>query len=154
MTHRPLKILYVGADRAACKRLAALLERTGYAVTLEAATGRGRAASPAGRGEMILTVAQDGSAPRQPGRRPRGAAGRARSDGKAVTMSLRGLRERVGKTQGEVASRTAMSQPQLSRLETRRDHLISTVRKYVRALGGDIEVVALVNGERVALQDV
>lgn len=69
-------------------------------------------------------------------------------------MTLRALRERLGKTQGEVARLTSMSQSQLSRVEARRDHLLSTIRKYVRALGGDIQVVAVVKGTRVTLQDV
>jgi len=69
-------------------------------------------------------------------------------------MTLRALRASVGKIQGDVARKMSMTQPQLSRVETRRNHLISTVRKYVRALGGQIEVIAVVDGERVALQDV
>jgi predicted transcriptional regulator len=64
-------------------------------------------------------------------------------------MSLRALRDSVQKTQGDVALATAMSQPQLSRFEGRRDHLISTVRRYVRALGGEIEVVAVISGRRI-----
>ena len=66
-------------------------------------------------------------------------------------MTLRGLRESVGRTQGEVASRVSMTQPQLSRVETRRDHLLSTLRRYVEALGGHVEVVAVVKGTRVIL---
>jgi predicted transcriptional regulator len=69
-------------------------------------------------------------------------------------MSLRALRDSVRKTQGELARATAMSQPQLSRFEGRRDHLISTLRRYVRALGGEIEVVALISGRRIPLRDV
>jgi len=69
-------------------------------------------------------------------------------------MTLRGLRESVGRTQGEVARRVSMTQPQLSRVETRRDHLISTLRRYVRALGGNLEIVAVVKGARVVLQQV
>jgi hypothetical protein len=69
-------------------------------------------------------------------------------------MTLRGLRESVGRTQGEVARKVSMTQPQLSRVEARRDHLISTLRRYVHALGGEIEVVAVVNGARIALEKV
>jgi hypothetical protein len=72
----------------------------------------------------------------------------------ARPVTLRALRESVGRTQGEVATRVAMTQPQLSRVEARRDHLISTVRKYVRALDGQIEVAAIVNGSRFVLRDV
>ncbi len=69
-------------------------------------------------------------------------------------MSLRALRDSFQKTQGELARATEMSQPQLSRFEGRRDHLISTLRRYVRALGGEIEVVALISGRRIPLRDV
>jgi predicted transcriptional regulator len=72
----------------------------------------------------------------------------------ARPVTLRALRESVGRTQGEVATRVSMTQPQLSRVEARRDHLISTVRKYVRALDGEIEVAAIVNGSRFVLRDV
>jgi len=71
-----------------------------------------------------------------------------------LAMSLQALRERVGRTQGEVARRVSMTQPQLSRVEARRDHLTSTLRKYIRALGGRIEVVAIVKGTRIVLRNV
>jgi transcriptional regulator with XRE-family HTH domain len=69
-------------------------------------------------------------------------------------MNLRSLRESLGKTQDEIARRAAMTQSQLSRLERRDDHLLSTLRKYVRALGGDLEVVAVLRKKRVSLRDV
>jgi predicted transcriptional regulator len=87
--------------------------------------------------------------------RARGAGGKARHElPGTVAMTLRGLRESVGRTQGELARKVSMTQPQLSRVEARNDHLISTLRRYVHALGGKIEVVAVVNGERIALQKV
>jgi hypothetical protein len=73
---------------------------------------------------------------------------------RVIPMSLRALRESVGRTQGEIARRVSMSQPQLSRVEARRDHLTSTLRKYVRALGGKVEVVAVLKGRRLVLRDV
>jgi len=69
-------------------------------------------------------------------------------------MNLQQLREHVRKTQGDVARKAAVTQPQLSRIEGRRDHLVSTLRKYVRALGGDIRVVAEIGVERIVLLDV
>lgn len=69
-------------------------------------------------------------------------------------MTLRELREAMKKTQSDVARSTAMSQPQLSRFEGRRDHLTSTLRRYVRALGGEIEVVARLGVKRIRLRDV
>jgi predicted transcriptional regulator len=69
-------------------------------------------------------------------------------------MNLQQLREHVRKTQGDVARKAAVTQPQLSRIEGRRDHLVSTLRKYVRALGGDIRVIAEIGVERIVLLDV
>lgn len=78
---------------------------------------------------------------------------RKRRDGIPV-MDLRTLRESLGKTQGEIARNAAMTQPQLSRVERRRDHLISTVRRYAAALGGDVQVIVRVGGRQVILRDV
>jgi predicted transcriptional regulator len=69
-------------------------------------------------------------------------------------MNLQQLREHVRKTQGDVARKAAVTQPQLSRIEGRRDHLVSTLRKYVRALGGDVQVVAEIGDEQIVLRDV
>jgi predicted transcriptional regulator len=57
-------------------------------------------------------------------------------------------------TQGALALDAGMTQPQLSRVEKRGDHLVSTLRKYVRAMGGDVDVVARVDGRDVILRDV
>lgn len=71
-----------------------------------------------------------------------------------LAMGLRELREAAGKTQAEVAEVADMTQGELSRLERREDHRLSTVRRYVRALGGDVEVVAVVGDKRVKLEGV
>jgi DNA-binding XRE family transcriptional regulator len=74
-----------------------------------------------------------------------------RVEAEVLEMSLRVLREMVGKTQAEMASVTEMSQSETSRTERRDDHLISTLRRYVAALGGDLEVVAVFENKRVRL---
>ena len=76
------------------------------------------------------------------------------ADFEALEMTLRALRESAGKTQEELAEITEMSQSQLSRFERREDHLLSTLRRYVEALGGEIEVVAVVRGKRIRLRGV
>jgi transcriptional regulator with XRE-family HTH domain len=63
-------------------------------------------------------------------------------------------REVAGKTQGEIAAVVEMTQGQLSRLEHRDDHLVSTLRRYVEALGGELEVVARFNDRTVRLRGV
>jgi hypothetical protein len=72
----------------------------------------------------------------------------------AFELSLRALRETAGKTQGEMSVLTEMSQSELSRFERRDDHLVSTLRRYVEALGGEVEIVAIVAGKRIKLRGV
>jgi predicted transcriptional regulator len=78
----------------------------------------------------------------------------AQARSEALEMTLRSLREASGKTQDEMAELTAMSQSQLSRFERRDDYLLSTLRRYVEALGGEIEIVAVVNGKRIKLRGI
>ena len=71
-----------------------------------------------------------------------------------LAMDLRELRVEAGKTQTEVAEVAAMTQAELSKFERRDDHLISTLRRYVEALGGELEVVAVFDNKRIALKGV
>jgi transcriptional regulator with XRE-family HTH domain len=71
-----------------------------------------------------------------------------------LAMELRELRQEAGKTQAEVAEVAEMTQAELSKLERRDDHLISTLRRYVTALGGELEVVAVFDNKRIALKGV
>jgi predicted transcriptional regulator len=67
--------------------------------------------------------------------------------------TLKGLRQDLALTQVEVGRSLEMSQPELSRLESRNDHLTSTLRRYVEALGGELEVTAIFGDKRVKLTD-
>jgi hypothetical protein len=77
-----------------------------------------------------------------------------RAKREVLLMTLRELRELSGKTQNEVAEVTEMTQSELSRAERREDHLLSTLRKYVEALGGELEVVAVLDDKRIRLRGV
>jgi DNA-binding XRE family transcriptional regulator len=79
---------------------------------------------------------------------------RARAEAEIQTLNLRALREAAGKTQAEVAKLVDIDQGEVSRLENRVDHRLSTLKRYVQALGGDIEVYAVIDGKRVQLQGV
>src|ERR1700694_2591431 len=52
------------------------------------------------------------------------------------------VRQWAGKSQREVAEALGMKQPILSKLEKQSDMQISTLRKIVKALGGELEVLA------------
>ena len=66
--------------------------------------------------------------------------GRAR-ELKAEVRSLHALRRARASTQVEVAHRLKISQASVARLERRADVLLSTLREYVEALGGTLDLV-------------
>ena len=60
----------------------------------------------------------------------------------AEEMSLRDLRKALSLTQGCLAERLKVSQDRISRMERRTDLLISTLRRHVAAMGGNLSLVA------------
>jgi transcriptional regulator with XRE-family HTH domain len=74
-------------------------------------------------------------------------------EGELLEMDLRALREAVGLTQGELARRVEITQSQLSKMERREDHRISTLRRYVQALGGSLEICAVIDGKRIKIAE-
>lgn len=60
----------------------------------------------------------------------------------AEEMTLRQLRNAHHKTQVELASALGIGQEAVSRLEQRSDLLLSTLREYIKAVGGKLELVA------------
>jgi transcriptional regulator with XRE-family HTH domain len=77
---------------------------------------------------------------------------RARAELQALT--LRELRQGLELTQLQVAQAADMTQSELSRIESRADHRISTLRRYVEALGGELEITFVVGKRRIKLTDV
>jgi hypothetical protein len=69
----------------------------------------------------------------------------------AVGPALRAVRERRRLTQAELAVRLRSTQPEISKLEARRDVRVSTVRGYVEALGGRLRLVAAFEDEELEL---
>ncbi len=70
-------------------------------------------------------------------------------------MTLAELRKESGLTQEETAARTGeMTQSEISKLERRDDHLLSTLRMYVEALGGELQVVAVFGDKTIRLRGV
>ena len=60
----------------------------------------------------------------------------------AEEMSLRDLRKALSLAQGCLAERLKVSQDRISRMERRTDLLISTLRRHVAAMGGNLSLVA------------
>ncbi len=81
------------------------------------------------------------------------AAHRARMDLELRAYRLREVREEQGLTQVELAERMRVTQPSVSALE--RGDLdragLATIRAYVRALGGSVEIVASFGDRKIVI---
>lgn len=68
---------------------------------------------------------------------------RGRIEARAAELAtLKDLRQAVAQTQEELATTLGVGQDTISRLEKRSDMLLSTLRRYVEAMGGTLELVA------------
>ena len=61
-------------------------------------------------------------------------------------MLLAEIRKAVGLTQDDLAAALGIKQPSLSKLESQNDMQITTLRRIIRALGGELELVAHLPG--------
>jgi predicted transcriptional regulator len=77
---------------------------------------------------------------------------KARVEGDLQELSLADLRRAHDMTQVDLSRIVDMTQSQLSRLEARDDHLTSTLRRYVEALGGELEITVKIGGKRIRLR--
>jgi hypothetical protein len=81
---------------------------------------------------------------------------RKRKNGHAIPLLLRSVRLAAGKTQGDVSKATGIAQGDVCRLEQREtldECQVSTLRRFVEALGGRLDVNAVfAGGQRVALK--
>lgn len=59
-----------------------------------------------------------------------------------LEIALRELRERRGVTQEQIAEQLGTSRPNVSRIEREDDVRVSTLQRYVAALGGELELIA------------
>ena len=60
----------------------------------------------------------------------------------AELITLHEMRAAVQKTQKQVAQALGVGQDSVSRIESRSDMLLSTLRRYVEAMGGTLALVA------------
>ncbi|HMC94382.1 MAG TPA: helix-turn-helix transcriptional regulator [Polyangia bacterium] len=68
-----------------------------------------------------------------------------------VAIRLRDLREAEGVTQEELARRVEVAQTQVSRAEHRGNPHIDTLRRYLEALGYELEVMAVKKNKRIPI---
>jgi transcriptional regulator with XRE-family HTH domain len=68
---------------------------------------------------------------------------RAKIERRASELAtLKDLRQAVERTQADLAVSLGVGQDTISRIERRSDMLLSTLRRYVEAMGGTLELVA------------
>ena len=88
-------------------------------------------------------------------RRPLDAEGRKRVDEMKRAMTLQvalvELREQRGLSQAAVAEDLGTSRPNVSRIESEVDVRLSTLERYIEALGGRLEIRAIFDDESVTL---
>jgi predicted XRE-type DNA-binding protein len=81
------------------------------------------------------------------------AAHRDRLEGEIVAHRLAEIRKAHGLSQQDVARAMGVTQSRVSRIEsgdiTKSE--LSTIAAYIRALGGDVRVIAAIEGEEVTL---
>lgn len=73
---------------------------------------------------------------------------------RGVRLPLRTLREAMGKTQADVALASQINQADVSRLESRGnfdDCQLATLRRYVEAVGGGLELVATFGNKKIVV---
>jgi|CZKU01.1.fsa_nt_gi transcriptional regulator with XRE-family HTH domain len=78
-----------------------------------------------------------------------------RGPGRSPRLSLRTLREAAGKTQAQVSRASGLAQPEISKLEAASsldDRMVATVRRYLAALGDELELVSVSgHGHRIGI---
>jgi transcriptional regulator with XRE-family HTH domain len=68
---------------------------------------------------------------------------RAKVEKRAAELAtLKDLRQAVERTQEELATALGVGQDTISRLERRSDMLLSTLKRYVEAMGGKLNLIA------------
>jgi hypothetical protein len=99
-------------------------------------------------------MSQSARRKREPEAEPVRVLGRGLRAQRGVHLTLRTLREAAGKTQVEVAQASQIDQADISRLESRTDFddcQVATLRRYVSALGGRLELVSEFGDKKIGL---
>ena len=68
-----------------------------------------------------------------------------------LEMALAQVRQAMGVSQEELARRLSVRQPAVAKLEQREDARIGTIRSYVEALGGEVDIVARFGDSHVVI---
>jgi len=84
---------------------------------------------------------------------PRESLARAKARAKEAMagMLLAEIRQAVGLTQEQLAATLGIKQPTLSRLESQSDMQVGTLQRLIRALGGELELIARLPGGEIRI---
>ncbi len=66
-------------------------------------------------------------------------------------MDLAELRQALALTQSALAETLGVGQAEVSKIEQRTDAFVSTLRRFVQALGGELEINAVFPGHKIAI---
>jgi predicted transcriptional regulator len=80
------------------------------------------------------------------------ARAKARAKEMMAEMLLAQIRKSVGLTQEDLAAQLGIKQPTLSKLESQDDMQISTLQRLIRALGGELELIAHLPGGDIRIR--
>ena len=79
----------------------------------------------------------------------RQARAQAKTSAMLADMALNELRQALDLSQEEMAKILKVKQPAISKIEKNTDMYISTLRRYIKALGGELEISARFNNEQI-----
>jgi DNA-binding XRE family transcriptional regulator len=80
------------------------------------------------------------------------ARAKVRAKEMMAEMLLAEIRKSVGLTQDDLAAQLGIKQPTLSKLESQDDMQISTLQRLIRALGGELELIAHLPGGDIRIR--
>ncbi len=81
------------------------------------------------------------------------SASKAKARRKMEAMLLGEVRKQLGFTQASVADAMGVSQSALSQMESQEDLQLSTLRRLVSALGGELDIIARFGDRSIMLVD-
>ena len=80
------------------------------------------------------------------------ARAKVRAKEMMAEMLLSEVRKSVGLSQEKLAASLGITQPSLSRMESQEDMQVSTLRRLIAALGGELEIVAHLPGGAIRIR--
>ena len=80
------------------------------------------------------------------------AEGRKWAAKEATKIQLKQLRKSLGITQKQLADSLKISQPVISVMESREDYQLTTLRRVIKALGGELDIIARFPDRIVAIE--